>query len=95
MKDNIIPCNQQAVYLSLKFKGYSQLTNYEDKKDFDIFWKNTIKTQRQNILKNLITFLENGIEKKNKESNNARTKTFQKLGCKYKVSADAKIKLTA
>lgn len=79
-------------WLSLKFQCHINLPNPEDNDEFVKFWKDTQKTERQKTLKILTDYFESCIEKK-KEINNVRSRKFQKLGSKTKVSADTKREL--
>lgn len=88
LRTNIYPS-----WLSLKFQCHVNLPNPEDNDEFIKFWKDTQKTERQKTLKNLTDYFESCIEKKNKEINNVRSRTFQKLGSKTKVSAETKREL--
>lgn len=88
IRSNIYPS-----WLSLKFQCHLSFSNPEDNEDFSKFWKNTQKCERQRTLKSLTDYFESCIEMKNKEINNVRGKTFQNLGSKTKVSADAKREL--
>lgn len=87
LRTNIFPS-----WLSLKFQCHINLPNPEDNDEFVKFWKDTKKTERQKTLKILTDYFESCIEKK-KEINNVRSRKFQKLGSKTKVSADTKREL--
>jgi hypothetical protein len=83
----------EPTFTQAGFQCHLSVSNPEDNEDFSKFWKNTQKCERQRTLKSLTDYFESCIEMKNKEINNVRGRTFQKLGSKTKVSADAKREL--
>lgn len=80
LRTNIYPS-----WLWLKLQCHVNLPNLEDNEEIVQFWKETQKPERQKTWK---PNFESSIEKKNKEINNVRSRTFQKLGSKIKFSAD-------